>query len=440
MLTRVYGRTLLAGRRKILDSKLALYRSLDDVESIESFQVDRFNRIWGRARVSVPFYRWWAAEHALPARITTPSDLASFPVLDKSILIAQQDLVFAGDGVTGAYTTGGSSGQPTRFPSGKGEHDERWANVYAARSWSGIAPLERTVHLWGHSHLFGAGMRGRVAQARRVLGDRVVGITRLDAYDLSDAALAHDLDVLRRQKPAVVSGYASAVFRMARFAERNGVDIGPQPHLHGIVLCAETVTGADIETIERVLGAPAVVEYGAAETGVVAMSGSTTDDIRLLWDSFICLTTGSDDITLTTLSPRVFPLINYGIGDRVETRQAHRSNALSFRRILGRRQDVVCVSTSGGPIELSAILPVHILKSHQGVIGVQFEQMDAGRLRIHVETDRAVGADMLHAFFVRELRRDYPTVQSESIEVVLAHGPSTTLAGKHALFLRSERS
>lgn len=436
MLKDISGRVLPARRRKILESKLALYRDRVEVDDIESCQVDRFNRIWKHARENVPFYRWWAAEHSLPARIVTPSDLERFPVLDKSVLIAQRDLVFAGGGITGFYTTGGSSGQPTRYPSGSGEHDERWANVYVARSWSGIAPLERTVHLWGHSHLFGTGFRGRAAQTRRVLEDRVVGITRLDAYDLSDAALARGLDVLRRKQPAVLSGYASAVFKMARFAEREGIGIGSQPRLHAIVLCAETVTTADVEVIERVFRAPVVIEYGAAETGVIAMSGSGTDDIRVLWDSFICLTTGGNDLLLTTVSPRVFPLINYAIGDCVEARRARGANAFSFRRVLGRRQDVVTAATEDGRVELSAILPVHILKSHPGVIGVQFEQIDADHLRIHVETCPTATAEVLQAFFIRELRRHYPAVRADAVEVVLARGSSTTVAGKHALFLR----
>ena len=42
--------------------------------------------------------------------------------------------------------------------------------------------------------------------------------------------------------------------------------------LRAVILTAETASDADIAMIERVFGARAVIEYGAAETGLVAMS------------------------------------------------------------------------------------------------------------------------------------------------------------------------
>ena len=202
-----------------------------------------------------------------------------------------------------------------------------------------------------------------------------------------------------------------------------------------MILCAETASDADVALLERVFKVPAVIEYGSAETGVLAMSRRSTRDIRVIWDSFVCLTDDADGLSVTTLTDRVFPLVNYAIGDRIEPSDVVDGNALAFRAVLGRQQDIVRVGSTRGSLDLSAILPVHILKSYPGIVGVQFQQLRPDALRIHVEADRPLDLSDVGTYFVRELRKDHPELIAGSISFAQTSDPARTRAGKHALFV-----
>ncbi|MEH0936273.1 hypothetical protein [Micromonospora psammae] len=427
--------TVLADRHRQLARKIARYDTHPSRGWIEQQQVRRFNEVWAYCLAEVPFYRSWRREHGLPERIDRPGALREFPPLTKEVLIARAGEIFQDGRITDAYTTGGSTGQPTRYPRGPGEGDERWVNAYLGRHWSGIRPTDPNVLLWGHSHLFGSGLRGRLAQAKRRLADRLINVTRLNAYDLSEPSLHAHYLALRERNPVSLAGYTSAVFKLARYIERNRLTLGEKSALRAVVMCAETASDADIELIEQVFKAPAVIEYGSAETGVLAMSRRGTRDIRMLWDSYICLVSDDGDLGVTTLDRRLFPLVNYAIGDRVEPSDVRDGNALAFRAVLGRQQDIVRVGSSQGILDLSAILPVHILKSYPGIIGVQFRQERPDALRIHVEADRPLDLPDVTAFFVRELSKDHPALDPRTVTFTQVAEASRTRAGKHALFV-----
>ncbi|WP_148709958.1 hypothetical protein [Micromonospora sp. M71_S20] len=430
------GRVLLRTRHRRLKRAITRYSQRPDRAWIERQQVRRFNQTWAYCLAEVPFYRAWRREHGLPERIDRPSALRSFPPLTKEILIARQDEIFQGGRIVDAYTTGGSTGQPTRYPRGADEAGHRWVDAYLGRHWAGIRPTDPSLLLWGHAHLFGSGPRGRVAQARRRVADAVMNITRLNAYDLSEPSLLAHYTALRSHDPISLEGYTSAVFKLARYIESNRLDLGRRPRrLRAVVLCAETASDADIALVERVFRAPAVIEYGSAETGVLAMSRRYTRDIRVFWDSFTCLVDDDGELQVTTLNPRLFPLVHYAVGDRVVPSDMIDGNVLAFHAVLGRRQDVVQVAAARGVLDLSAILPVHILKSYPDIVGVQFRQVSPEDLRIYVEATRQLDLTDVARYFARELSRDHPEFVPSSVNFTQISEPARTTAGKHALFV-----
>ncbi len=436
MYTDLLRRALFAERRQHLASKIARYEQRLTRAEIEQHQIERFNQTWAYCLAEVPFYRSWRAEYGLPERIRRPADLAAFPPLEKRDLIGRSDEIFQHGAITLAYTTGGSTGQPTRYPRSIAEQPASYANNYLGRSWWGIQPFDPQVLIWGHSHLFGSGLRGRLAQARRRAADRLVNITRVNGYDLSEPSLRSHYTTLRRRNPALLVGYTSAIFKLARYIERNRLDLGGPRRLRAVIVTAESVSDADIMVIERVFKAPAVVEYGAAETGVLAMSRHTTRHLQIIWDSFICLVANDGALHVTTLDQRLFPLINYAIGDTVEAGDIEDGNALWLRSVLGRQQDIVRIATlDRGILDLSAILPVHILKSYPGIIGVQFRQDRPDALRIYLEADHELDVAHVTAFFLGELRKDHPDLDPVAITLEQSAEQARTRAGKHALFV-----
>ena len=154
----ILRRLLFKNRRQMLSAKAERYRT-QDRETIERLQVAQFNAVWSYCLSDVPFYQLWAREHDLPYRIDRPSDLAAFPPLTKQVIVERSDEISGGAAVKSWVTTGGSTGEPARYPVGPHEADVTWANMYLGRGWWDIPPFDDHVMLWGHAHLLGTGLK-----------------------------------------------------------------------------------------------------------------------------------------------------------------------------------------------------------------------------------------------------------------------------------------
>jgi phenylacetate-coenzyme A ligase PaaK-like adenylate-forming protein len=221
--------------------------------------------------------------------------------------------------------------------------------MYLGRSWAGIAPGDNIVLIWGHDHLYGFGVKGRVNRAKRQLMDKLIGTERLSVYRLDHDSVAAYFDKISARPGAVVVGYVSAIRKLLDFVERSGVD-GRDASIRAVVFCSETVFGRDLERVRSLLGAVALIEYGMGEVGVMAYSRPDTSDLTFLWDAFHCHVTELDELVATTLQPFRFPLINWGTGDRVLLRGD--GHALPFRcaRITGRTRTLLGLTLRDGRV------------------------------------------------------------------------------------------
>lgn len=426
------------GRRRFKRgiSRASWYEKDFSREEAESFQIERFNKVWSKALRDIPFYRSWSKEHSLPEQISSIAQLQQFPALTKATIVERQDQIFTdtqGNGISNAYSTGGTTGTPTRYPKGDGESDIGYANSYTTRGWWGIRPFDSYVHVWGHSHLFG---KGRLAKFKRQFQDALVNSTRVNAYDMSESALDSHAKTIIRRNPTYVVGYTSAIFKIARHIQAHGLDTSGLTRMRAIIVTAETVTRADVDVISKVFGAPVAIEYGAAETGVMAHSRGTSWPLQVLWRSYIVNVDNESRMLVTTLEDRLFPLINYSIGDTVEGGDIVGGNALTLGAVTGRTQDVVTVSTvNGGHLELSAILPVHILKTLPGVMSVQYRQEESGQLKVFLTASCELNLESVSDTFTVELKRDHADFDASSVLFRQVSVPLLTKAGKQALFI-----
>jgi len=429
---------LLPGRQIILAEEVEAYASETSRVAVEKYQIEKFNDIWRYCLSEVPFYRGWADRHRLPESVENLAELQSFPKLTKADLVERADEVFQHGRIQLAYSTGGSTGTPTRFPRAVSDTPSFYANTYAGRSWWGIRPFDSYVHVWGHAHLFGAesGLPGRVVKARRAIADRLANAVRLNAYDMSDSAIEGHVQATLKRNPSYIVGYTSAVFRLARHIQAHHEGATSRlTNLRGVIVTAETVTRADADLIGKVFGVPVVTEYGAAETGVIACSRGGTWPLQVLWRSFIVSIGSDSELAVTTLTEREFPLINYAIGDRAEGGDVANGNALTLDAVLGRSQDSVTFSKSDGQLlELSAILPVHLLKSEPHVTAVQLRQETEGHVRVFLSATEPLDLDSVSATFADKLRSDHAGFDRTSVVLEQVDSPLLTKAGKQALF------
>ncbi|AXH00705.1 hypothetical protein DVJ83_16250 (plasmid) [Deinococcus wulumuqiensis] len=359
-------------------------------------------------------------------------EIQLFPPLTKKEIIGRSDEIFQHGAITQAYSTGGSSGEPTRFPAALHEALDNYARTYAARSWWGLQPMDPYLHIWGHSHLFGG---GPVQKLKRRVQDTLSGAMRVNAYDMSEEGIAGHYQALIRQNPMSIIGYTSAVFRLARHIEHHKLRTRGLTRLKAVIVTSETVTEPDIEVLERVFGVPVVIEYGSAETGTIATSRGNSFPLQVLHLSNLVQLASEGGIRVTTLTDRIFPLINYDIGDRGEAAERSGGSVLKLAHVQGRAREVVKVrKVNGQMLELSPILPVHILKSEPGIVAVQYRQ-HADRLEILLTGHGELPLSELAQLFGQRLGTDHPDFDPASVTFEQVPAPVLTKAGKHALFV-----
>ncbi len=427
--------TVFRRRLRLLEERRRLYETVTDPDARVATQVRRLNKVWRHCYTQIPFYRMWRDHHRLPDSINTPSDLGAFPELTKSDVQEHEDLIFQDGKLRTSISTGGSTGRPTRFPIGPGESDDRYSIMYQGRSWWGIQPLDDMIMFWGHSHLFGSGLRGRINEVKRRLYDRILNITRLNAYDMTTETIDQYSAELGRRDPVFLNGYTSCLYKLAKHMEERGLDRDGKTRLKVVIPAAETVTDADIELMERVYGVRVAVEYGMAETGVIAYSRGETRDIEVFWDAFLA-TVGKDNVLcVSTLSERLFPLIKYRTDDVVAVSERHSDSVFALRGIEGRAPDILTIRTiDGSKLSLSGILIVHILKSYPNLLSIQFEQLPNAGIRIYLVGTRSLDLARVERFFIVEIRKDHPNLDPGAVEFVQTDSAKLSIAGKEMMF------
>jgi phenylacetate-coenzyme A ligase PaaK-like adenylate-forming protein len=412
-------------RLKYLVEKKRLYKDVTETSKIHEFQLKKFNDMWAEVSVVHPFYKMWQQKYNLPHEIKSLTDLASFPVLTKKDIQDNQNLVFDHLNHFNTISTGGSTGEPTKFPVSRGEGDFSYANHYLARGWWGIKPLDNILLFWGHSHLFGGGFQGRINQFKRKLADRLINTLRLSAYDVSLNTLGQYAEKLKNSNPSMVLGYTSTIYKISKFIQENKLQIGKKSKLKAVVVTSETVSEYDINLIQSVFGVPCVIEYGMAETGVIAYSRNKTNNIKLFWDSFIGIKDDNNCLMISTISDKLFPLINYSTGDIVDS--VDKVVITTINSIEGRKNDFLIIYNNGIEIEVHSEIFTHILKAIGNVINFRVRQKRDLSIVVYFV---AIGTRDISEYFFYEISKEFEGIDLEMFTFKQVDYINKTISGK----------
>ena len=342
-------RNIRAGRLKpLLQEQQRFYSQRRTPEEIRAWQLERFNEQWQGLRREIPYFIRITHERKLPERFASWDEFRRLmPVLDRKTIQSQRD-EFRNPARAPDYfrTTGGSTAEPLQLPAWHSENEFSNRDVWLARSWFGISPADKLFLIWGHSHLLGRGITGRLNGIRRQLKDSLLGYCRWSAYDLSEAALRQAGDALLKFKPSYVIAYAVALDRFAR-ANAARREAFRQLGLKVAIATAESFPRPDSATvIADVLGCPVTMEYGAVETGVVAHQ-KPTGEYNVFWQHYALTgelspaVPGNFEIQVTSLYPRCFPLVRYRLGDLISESPDAPEFGQKFAAVIGRCNDFV---------------------------------------------------------------------------------------------------
>jgi phenylacetate-CoA ligase len=412
------------------------YRALDSLAArerwsradIEGFQLTRLNELWRHATAEVPYYRRLQTRHALPPRFASLAEFqASVPVLSKASLRAEPRAFLAGRPAPGSWRrTGGSTGTPTAVYWGRAAYREALCSRYRFQAAWGLDLLEREAYLWGHSGSFAPGLAGWLARVRQPVEDRLRGRLRLSAYFLGHADLRAHLVRLAAFRPASLYGYSGAVDLLARVAEAEGAGCDS---LRLVTLTSEPASPAFVDRIERTFGAPAVMEYGAVECGVIASEGPDRR-LRVREDRLVVETlpqgAGRFAIVVTVLNNPSFPLIRYAIEDVTDVPLDRPAAGFAVLGSVAGREDDVVLTRSGRYVHAARL--EHFFDYHEPPVRrFRVRQGSDGALAVALELDGVTDGFDVRALArtLRELVEGYP------VDVSIVDAIPLTPAGKH---------
>src|SRR2546427_8753578 len=201
---------------------------------------------------------------APPHRIQSLEDFRKVPVLTRQLLRENFDDLMA----TGVrlrrvqrVSTGGSTGEPVTLLVDMSV-GFAIALRHRAHRWFGLEPGAREIVLWGSP------IEATRQDRLRDLRDWLINSRLISAFDLGESALAAYARIITKHRPLRLYGYASAIYLLAQFLEREGWR--PTWRMHAVFTTAETLFGFQRKTIEAVLGCPGAGGEGGGGGGHTA--------------------------------------------------------------------------------------------------------------------------------------------------------------------------
>lgn len=288
-------------------------------DELAALQLANLKQFLSEIGSRVPYYKAsFAAAGFDPASMASVADLARLPVLTKSTIRAHDEsMKAAGHGPLVRYNTGGSSGEPLIFYTGRARKSHDVAAKWRATRWWGVDIGDTELVVWGSPIELGA--QDRVRRFR----DALMRSHLLPAFEMSPVNLDHFVAQIRATRPVMLFGYPSSLALIAQHAGSRGValdDLG----IRIVFVTSEKLYDDQRRVISAAFGCPVANGYGARDAGFIAHecpSGSlhiSAEDIVveiLRPDGASAVAGQSGEIVVTHLATADFPFVRYRTGD-----------------------------------------------------------------------------------------------------------------------------
>ena len=318
--------------------------------------------------------------------------LAALPVLKRRTVQERLPELIADD--SARYfplpnSSGGSTGEPLNFFTGRHSRARITAAAWAADSAAGWYSGAPSVWLWGSDRdaMNSSSFSGRLKLSLR-------NQALFNTFDISEQELLEAHHWMQDHPPELLVGYASSVHLLSRLLAEQG--LSPVYPRRSLVTSAETLSPVMRLEIEEVFGEGKVFNrYGSRETGPIGWETPDHDGIYLNLDDLVVELLDNRDchalagspgrVAVTTLHNRVMPLIRFDLEDLAEWSVLpgeSRDRAPRFSRILGRTSDTI--RTSGGKL-IHGEFFTHLFYGQSTVRRFQFVQHEPDRYELRYE-------------------------------------------------------
>ena len=427
---------------------MARWRSLlqsdgADAEGIRETQTRKLRRLLILARQHCPFHASRLDKAALDPRDPEfgPDHLATLPTMSRDDIRDHLDAMTWFDSQTGGpqpYNTGGSSGEPLKFYFDRSRQAADHAARWRARSWWGVRPGDPEILLWG------APTELHVQDRLRQWRDGLLNQEILNAFDMTATTMEDYAERIRRRQPACLYGYASSLALLARHILRQGKPAGwlGSPRLKAVFVTGEVMLEPDRLAIEKAFGAPAVIEYGCRDGGLLACQHPDgllhvpceNVIIELLDDNGQPVTPGEvGQVTVTHLEAFAMPIIRYQTGDLARRPMSDDAamdgrSLTALAEVRGRVTDQIVRRTARGLRQMHALALLYVVRETDGIRKFRITQPSLDRLDVDVVSDERFTSEQRHKLIggLRERMGD-----EVSVFVHVCNHIAPSASGKH---------
>ena len=385
-------------------------------EQLEAYRVTQLKQFLVQIGQSVPYYRQLFQNISFDAqKLRSLNDLKVLPLLTKKDIRGNVEKLKADShGPLSRYNTGGSSGEPLVFYTGKGRKSHDVAAKWRATRWWGVDIGDPELVVWGSPVELGS--QDRVRRLR----DGLMRSHLLAAFEMSRENLDKYVKTIYSTRPAMLFGYPSSLSLIATHAQQYGLtmtDLG----IKVVFVTSERLYDEQRAVISKVFGCPVANGYGARDAGFIAHQcpqGSlhiSAEDIiveTVKPDGSASDADESGEIVVTHLGTADFPFVRYRTGDMGVLGGATCACGRGLpilREVQGRTTDFVIAKDGTVMHGLALIYAVRDLK---GVAKFKIEQMslDLTVVKLVVNMDFESSCEAL-------IVRDFKARLGKSVEV-----------------------
>ena len=288
-------------------------------EELKALQLRRLQALLEYAYAYVPYYqRVFDKVNFRPSELTRdPDSLQRIPPVSKAEMREHAEEFLTTDldrrRALSQDATTGSTGEPFVFWEDHQTQDYAVANTLRHHTWCGWQPGQPRAYLWGLPYEMTLKQKLWL-KARYFSWDLFFA----NAFNPTPETMSHLARLIRKRKPKLLHGYASALYVFARFVQENGWNDVKLPAVYstsGILYPSQK------ECIEDTFACKVFNRYATQEVSGIACEcaehrgmhiSAETNYVEILDGDYMSVKDGETGyVVVTNLTNYVFPFIRY---------------------------------------------------------------------------------------------------------------------------------
>lgn len=343
------------------------------ITQLESYQLRELKALLHHAYHYTTYYKTTFDEAGFhPDDVKTLADLSKVPLLSKQAILENVDDIHADMSFKMSFraTTSGSSGDPLVFQREELADSFNRASIFRGYSWYNVQPWEKNGYFWGFDFSGVSKLKTRVLDALQ---------HRFRVFDYKEKGFK--AFVKKMQDAKYIHGYSSMIYQSAKLINEKQL---PKPkQLKMVKGTSEKIYDSYKSEIQEAFGVPIISEYGAAESGIIAFE-CPEGNMHINMEGVI-VESVDNEIVVTNLQMKAFPVIRYQLGDYIELAAKHETCSCGkahyiLKEVTGRVGENVYGNTGTYPSLYFYYIFKNLNKKHQLKLTYQIIQQKKGEL------------------------------------------------------------